>query len=118
MYSLQVRQRDGSESELNVPQNEGSVAHEQSSALLPEAVANSESHPCFWMRAFIPVAWTTVTPPSSVESWEGNGLLGNGLVGPACLGVGSPESPLVVFGDASGGSDTHDNRKVRQWMSR
>eukprot|EP00959_Pyramimonas_sp_CCMP1952_P162597 3399444-Pyramimonas_sp.AAC.1 len=75
-------------------ENDSTPAYAQSAHLLPEAVASSEAYPCFWMRGLSPAHWTAVTPPPSIESWDGNGLLNEGLVGPACLAEGTPEEPL------------------------
>eukprot|EP00959_Pyramimonas_sp_CCMP1952_P389918 8171672-Pyramimonas_sp.AAC.1 len=64
------------------------------------------------MRGLIPSAWTSISPPPSVELISG-GCLGNDGLGDGCLGTGTASEPLVVFGDASGGRDTLDSRLRR-----
>ena len=64
------------------------------------------------MRGLIPAPWTFIPPPPSAESILGGNLLG-GSVCEGCLGAGTTQAPLVLFGDASGGRDTHDPRLRR-----
>eukprot|EP00959_Pyramimonas_sp_CCMP1952_P015763 333512-Pyramimonas_sp.AAC.1 len=72
-------------------------------------MADHDAHSCFWSRGIIPARWTQVSPPTSIERWSGSNL----EAGPALLGHGTAASPLYVFGDASGGPDTHDVRLRR-----
>eukprot|EP00959_Pyramimonas_sp_CCMP1952_P058002 1210672-Pyramimonas_sp.AAC.1 len=72
-------------------------------------MADQEAHSCFWNRGLIPAAWTAVPPPAGEECWRGGNLL-TAEAGPGCLGHGTADRPVRVYGDASGGRDTHDPR--------
>eukprot|EP00959_Pyramimonas_sp_CCMP1952_P267693 5596832-Pyramimonas_sp.AAC.1 len=90
--------------------NVGSRAYDQSDNLTAEAVAQHESHACFWLRGIIPGSWTNVPPPPSEPSWI---FSGSNELGPHTLGLGSQESPNFLFGDSSGGEDSRDPRLRR-----
>eukprot|EP00959_Pyramimonas_sp_CCMP1952_P214433 4487270-Pyramimonas_sp.AAC.1 len=64
------------------------------------------------MRGVIPSEWTRVTAPAQEKVFFERSLP-EGRLGPGCLGQGARDQPLYVFGDASGGKDTHDSRLRR-----
>ncbi|CAK0883693.1 unnamed protein product [Prorocentrum cordatum] len=84
------------------PKNRDSPAYALSDELVPEAVAEQHTYPAFWMRGLIPADWTKVQAPAASEPFYGSQLVGDS-VGLGCLGRGALESPIVIFGDASGG---------------
>eukprot|EP00959_Pyramimonas_sp_CCMP1952_P445161 9321349-Pyramimonas_sp.AAC.1 len=92
-------------------ENGGCKTYTDSESLTSAAHAGADSAACFWLRGLIPAAWTAVPPPPSSEDWHIRGSSSSDLEG--CLGEGSDHDPIIVFGDASGGSNAADQRFIR-----
>eukprot|EP00959_Pyramimonas_sp_CCMP1952_P050379 1052782-Pyramimonas_sp.AAC.1 len=70
--------------------------------LVSKAYAQAEAEERLWTRGLIPKAWMEVPPPieSELRTTSGN-------ISFESLATGAFVRPLFVFGDASGGIDTH-----------
>eukprot|EP00959_Pyramimonas_sp_CCMP1952_P148147 3099820-Pyramimonas_sp.AAC.1 len=52
------------------PHEKDKHAFQDSDCLLPEAVAQHEQCPAFWLRGLAPRAWTATLPPVKAERWH------------------------------------------------
>ena len=84
-------------------ENKGHPAYDESERYAEQAAEESELFPIFWLRGLLPLPWVQVPPPPVEEAWEGWGFQ---QLGPGCLGTGTFGSPVVLYGDASGGENS------------
>ena len=75
-----------------------------------QSFSRHEAEECFWLRWLTPEPWVRMPPPQDSTDWN---WFGFNEFGRGRLGHGTIENPMYIFGDASGGEDSRDNRLRR-----
>eukprot|EP00959_Pyramimonas_sp_CCMP1952_P376625 7888516-Pyramimonas_sp.AAC.1 len=80
--------------------NCGAVAYERSGLLLAQECAQHEADEAIWLRGLLPADRAQVTAPPEDDSWWAVDYDDGVFTG--CLGAGSQQRLILLFGDARG----------------
>eukprot|EP00959_Pyramimonas_sp_CCMP1952_P016355 346614-Pyramimonas_sp.AAC.1 len=78
--------------------NTNQEAYTMTEDLVYQATVQAEAEPAFWPRGLLPTPWAAAPPPAREEAWV---VTGPFELGPGCLGHGTGQAPVLLFGDAS-----------------